>query len=212
MRLLRERLTYANVMASIAVFLVLGGGAAIAAKTVGKKSVGTQQLKANAVTTAKIKNNAVNGAKVNEGSLGTVPNAASLAGQTSFFIRLGFGQTQTIASNGVVSLVAVCDQNAGNDRARILMQTSQNGAVADGSDNFTGNAGNFLNTNTPEENREFVAVQIPSGQTFVESVIDQGFVLGPDNKMLTANSEGIAIGLNYSGASCLFAGVVNAVG
>jgi hypothetical protein len=50
-----KRITYANVMSSIAVFLVLGGGAAIAAGQLGKNSVGSKQLKRNAVTTAKIK-------------------------------------------------------------------------------------------------------------------------------------------------------------
>jgi hypothetical protein len=80
---LRKRLTYANVMSSIAVFLVLGGAAVAAG--LAKNSVGSKQLKKNAVTTAKIKNNAVTtakikdgaitGAKVNAGSLGTVPNA-----------------------------------------------------------------------------------------------------------------------------------------
>lgn len=85
MKQLRKRITYANVMSSIAVFLVLGGGAAIAAG-LAKNSVGTKQLKKNAVTSAKIKKNAVTtpkikngavtGAKINLGSLGTVPNAA----------------------------------------------------------------------------------------------------------------------------------------
>ncbi|HEX5988848.1 MAG TPA: hypothetical protein VFY75_01375 [Solirubrobacterales bacterium] len=84
MKQIRKRLTYANVMSSIAVFLVLGGATAIAAG-LAKNSVGSKQLKKNAVTTAKIKNNAVTtskikngavtGAKVNVGSLGTVPNA-----------------------------------------------------------------------------------------------------------------------------------------
>jgi hypothetical protein len=82
---IRKRLTYANVMSSIAVFLVLGG-TAFAATQLGKNSVGSKQLKKNAVTTAKIKNNAVTtakikngavtGAKVNAGTLGTVPNAS----------------------------------------------------------------------------------------------------------------------------------------
>lgn len=63
------KLTYANVMSSIAVFLVLGGGAAFAASKLGKNTVGTKQLKKNAVTTVKIKNGAVNGAKVANGSL-----------------------------------------------------------------------------------------------------------------------------------------------
>ncbi len=84
MKQLHKRLTYANVMSSIAVFLVLGG-TAFAATQLGKNSVGTKQLKKNAVTaakikknavtTAKVKNDAVTGAKVNEGTLGTVPSA-----------------------------------------------------------------------------------------------------------------------------------------
>lgn len=83
----RNRLTYANVMSTIAVFLCLGGATAVAAGTLGKNSVGPRQLKSKAVTTGKIANNAVNGTKVANGSLtgadinvsqlGTVPNAIS---------------------------------------------------------------------------------------------------------------------------------------
>ncbi len=63
MRGIGRRLTYANVVSTLALFLVLAGGAAIAAK-VPKKSVGPSQLKANAVTTAKIKANAVTTRKI----------------------------------------------------------------------------------------------------------------------------------------------------
>ena len=63
MRQVRQRLTYANVISTLALFLVLCGGAAYAAK-VAKKSVGPSQLKANAVTTAKIKANAVTTRKI----------------------------------------------------------------------------------------------------------------------------------------------------
>jgi hypothetical protein len=82
---LRKRLTYANVVGTLALFLVLTGATAFAASQLGKNSVGTKQLKKNAVTAAKIKKNAVTtakikkdavtGAKVNEGTLGTVPSA-----------------------------------------------------------------------------------------------------------------------------------------
>ena len=68
MKRLRKRLTYANVMSSIAVFLVLGG-AAVAATQLPKNSVGSKQLKKNAVTTKKIKNNAVTGSKLKNGSV-----------------------------------------------------------------------------------------------------------------------------------------------
>jgi hypothetical protein len=82
---IRKRLTYANVMSSLAVFLVIGGASAFAASQLGKNSVGTKQLKSNAVTTAKIKKEAVTakkikkgtitGAQINLAKLGTVPSA-----------------------------------------------------------------------------------------------------------------------------------------
>jgi hypothetical protein len=59
-----KRLTYANVMSSIAVFLILGGASAFAASQLGKNSVGTKELKAKAVSAAKIKANAVTSAKI----------------------------------------------------------------------------------------------------------------------------------------------------
>jgi hypothetical protein len=68
---IRKRLTYANVMSSIAVFLVLGG-AAVAATQLPKDSVGSKQLKKESVGTAKIKANAVNSAKVLDASLEAV--------------------------------------------------------------------------------------------------------------------------------------------
>ncbi|HEY1285864.1 MAG TPA: hypothetical protein VGF04_07225 [Solirubrobacterales bacterium] len=81
---LRGRLTFANVISCIALFVALGG-LAVAATKLPKNSVGTKQLKKNSVTTAKIKKNAVTGAKVKKQSLtgsdiklstlGTVPTA-----------------------------------------------------------------------------------------------------------------------------------------
>ncbi len=90
MNQIRKRLTYANVMSSLAVFLVVGGATAFAA--LGKNTVGTKQLKKNAVTTAKIKKGAVTGGKVKKQSLtgtqinlaklGTVPSATNAAHAT----------------------------------------------------------------------------------------------------------------------------------
>jgi hypothetical protein len=52
---LRSGLTYANVMATVAVFLALGGGAYAALK-LPKNSVGSKQIKANAVNSSKVAN------------------------------------------------------------------------------------------------------------------------------------------------------------
>jgi hypothetical protein len=64
MKYLRCRLTYANVIATLALFLALGGATAFAASQLGKNSVGGKQLKKNSVTAAKIKNGAVTQAKI----------------------------------------------------------------------------------------------------------------------------------------------------
>jgi hypothetical protein len=69
MRRLGRHLTYANVVATLSAFVVLCGGAAIAANQLAKNSVGKKQLKANAVTTAKIKKNAVTKAKIRNGAI-----------------------------------------------------------------------------------------------------------------------------------------------
>ncbi len=71
---IRTRLTFANVVSCLALFIALGG-ASYAAINLPKNSVGAKQLRKHAVTTAKIKKNAVTGAKVKESSLGTVPSA-----------------------------------------------------------------------------------------------------------------------------------------
>ena len=51
----RPRLTYANVIASLALFLALAGGS-YAAMRIPRNSVGTKQLKSNAVTSPKVNN------------------------------------------------------------------------------------------------------------------------------------------------------------
>lgn len=79
MKQIRKRLTYANVMSSIAVFLVLGGATALAAG-LAKNSVGSKQIKKNAVTTAKIKNNAVTTAKIKNGGVTGSKLAAGAVG------------------------------------------------------------------------------------------------------------------------------------
>lgn len=54
MKHLLSRLSYANVISTLCLVLVLGGGSAYAAMQLAKNSVGTQQLKNAAVTPAKL--------------------------------------------------------------------------------------------------------------------------------------------------------------
>jgi hypothetical protein len=93
--------TYANVVATIALFLAVSGGVVYAASTLGKNAVKskniaanavkarnlaknavkTKSLAANSVTAAKVKNDAITAKKVKQGSLGRADLAAgTLAG------------------------------------------------------------------------------------------------------------------------------------
>jgi hypothetical protein len=76
---IRRGFTYANVMASVAVFIALGSGAYAAAQ-LGRNSVGTRQLKNGAVNGAKVKDGSLTGADINSESLGLVPNAGHANG------------------------------------------------------------------------------------------------------------------------------------
>jgi hypothetical protein len=82
----RKYLTYANVVSTLCLFMLLGG-VAYAGTQLAKNSVGTKQLKSKAVTKAKLAPNSVTGQSVVDGSLtgadinastlGKVPSAAS---------------------------------------------------------------------------------------------------------------------------------------
>ena len=63
----RSRLTFANVVSLMALFVALSGGAY--ALTIPRNSVGTEQLKRSAVARSKIKPGAVTSPKVRDGSL-----------------------------------------------------------------------------------------------------------------------------------------------
>lgn len=86
MRRFRPRLTYANVTATLALFIALGGSG-YAAITLPRNSVGNRQLRRDAVSASKIRPGAITslrvrdrsltGADINEGKLGKVPAAGS---------------------------------------------------------------------------------------------------------------------------------------
>ena len=88
MRAVRKRLSYANVVATMALFLALGGGVVWAAGKVGSKN-----LRANAVTAAKIKRNAVTNAKIRDDAV----TAAKIKDGAVDFTKLATG-TNLLAS------------------------------------------------------------------------------------------------------------------
>jgi hypothetical protein len=117
----RRKITYANVMSTISVFLCLGGATAIAAGTLGRNSVGARQLKAKSVTTGKVANNAINGAKVANGSLsGADINVGALGTVPSAISAQSAGNANTVAGytagcpSGTIFIRGLCFDSAAN--------------------------------------------------------------------------------------------------
>jgi hypothetical protein len=75
-RMLRKTLTYANVTATLALFVALGG-VGYAAVKLPSNSVGAAQIKKNAVSGAKVTSNSLTGADIKESTLAKVPSAAN---------------------------------------------------------------------------------------------------------------------------------------
>ena len=71
-RRLRSSISYANVMATIAVFIALGGSSYAVTQVNGK------QIKNRSITGTKLKRNTLTGTQVRESKLATVPNAGML--------------------------------------------------------------------------------------------------------------------------------------
>lgn len=131
MREIRKRLTYANVMSSIAVFLLLGGGAALAARQKARR-IGTNQIKASAITTGKIKDGAVTSSKLAPGSVdGSKLTDGSVSTQKLAGQAIGTGQLQNDSVNGdkvaESTLSEVPSANSANPSA--FAKVASNGVV-----------------------------------------------------------------------------------
>lgn len=82
MKLRRPRLTYTNVVATIALFAALGG-VSYAATALPNNSVGTSQIQAEAIRTGKIADGAVTASKLGEGVRERIAAAGSTPAPTS---------------------------------------------------------------------------------------------------------------------------------
>lgn len=150
MRKLRGKLSYANAMATIAVFIALGG-AAYASTVLPKNSVGAKQLRKGAVTAAKIKKGAVNaskvrtnsltGSQIDESKLGTVPtagfasNAAAVGGVGIGDILAG---SRPLVGHAVATSAGAAIIDDTRTGLRITTPLSANGSLR------------FLNTNAAD--------------------------------------------------------------
>lgn len=104
---LRPHLTYANVVSTLCLFVLLGGGAYAATK-LGKDTVGSKQIKAKAVKKQELADNAVTTRKVKDGAITAPKLADGLGGQMLLAnfnnLEAGASGDQNMAPVGVSSV------------------------------------------------------------------------------------------------------------
>lgn len=135
MKQIRKRLTYANVMSSIAVFLVLGGATAFAAT-----KIGSSEIKAKAITTGKIAKEAVTAGKIKSGAV--IAGKLGPAAVTSENIADNAVTTAKIADKAVTAqklnttgLTVPTAQNATNAQNAVKAENATNAVNAQNAQN-----------------------------------------------------------------------------
>ena len=104
-----DHLTYANVVSTLCLFVLLGGGAYAATK-LGKDSVGSRQVrngsikgvdvKDDGLTGAEVEDNGITGADVDESSLGAVPDATNAVTAANAELLDGVDSSELVRSFG----------------------------------------------------------------------------------------------------------------
>jgi hypothetical protein len=151
---LRGRLTYANVMATIALFVALGG-TSVAAVSLKRNSVGSAQIKNGSVVSADVQNNSLSGNDIKsltgkDFKGGQLPQGAQgppgpqgpagAAGATNVVIRTG---TKVIADNtpGGAGAQANCQAGERAVGGGSNLSAGYSDDTLQGSQPFTGAAG-----------------------------------------------------------------------
>lgn len=114
---IRKRLTYANVISTLALVLVVGGGSAVAASQFGKETIGSRALKKEAVTPAKLSQQAkatMTGAAGPKGATGATGPAgpAGPAGPTGPAGAPGTARAYGETANNAGDLIEARSKNA----------------------------------------------------------------------------------------------------
>lgn len=135
-----------------------------------------------------------------------------------FSFKLAFGATRPVVTAGSLSLTAKCLQNAtdnnlnpNQDFSRIVIATTQDGAVFEGADAKRGGPlpTDFLQTTTLEADRVFAEDSVITGTTNYDAENQSaGAAIAPDGSSLSLSQDGMAMGENVLGAGCVFQGTV----
>lgn len=214
----RRRPSAALLIACIALFVALGGGAYavskanINGKKIKKGTITSKQVKNESLKGKDLKDDTVTGTQVKEESLGQVPSAASagdsakLAGVEAIRVQpftLTNGQSQQVLQHGAFTLTATCSINeAGTDYARVLISTTVDNSAFDGADSEAD-----LDTGTPATDREFANASTTTGNPTIDQESD-GTAIAPDGTEILGTEAFAAVNLPQDGPGiCKYGGM-----
>lgn len=217
----------ALIISIVALVAALGGTAVAAGHINGNQllpqSVGGGKLrqftgglvKKQSIGAGKIKKDTLGGFQIDEKRLGPVPAADGLVDDARYSVKLGFGQSQALATVGPLTLTAQCAQNttdtkgeANRDVARVVVSTTEANSVFRGSAAAkSGNGGSFLEPATAEGERIAIEYSIPTGGS---DYLSGGEVTAyaPGGAGLLSPAGANAAAINMFGAACAFQGAV----
>jgi hypothetical protein len=227
---MRRRLSPSVAVALVAILIAAGATiAAASSESSGDKELATKviqklapKLSVKKAKTAKKATNATNATTAT-----SADSADSVGGKTAaqlvaagklvhFSFKLSFGQDRPLASSGPLSLTAQCRQNItsnggtlNQDVSRVVIATTQNGAVFDGADSKRGGplATDFLNTDTLETDRVFAEDNAATGTGNYDAASQSsGAGMAPDGLAISLSQDGMAMGENVLGSNCVFQG------
>ena len=186
-------------------------GTALAGPGAQTSNVKNRKL-AREVANAQITKRAPNLSVANAATLDGHPPADFLSSGRlrAFDVTLDGGESEVLATAGPLTLTGVCGQNSvppvgggAQDWFAMEISTSQNGALFDGFGAKRGqNAGDFLDTNTPSDQRIMAFFGFNPGQPYFENVSDDGAAIAPDGTKLFAGQDQLAIAFNQYGGVC----------
>jgi hypothetical protein len=203
----------AMIVGLLALFMALGSGAYAASQ------VGSGEIKNNSIKSKDLKNkkgvkgvdvvkNSLKGKQIKESSLGTVPNSAETNRIVPFGpTNLSEGQTATLTSDGPLSVVASCQDDAGATELNVLAASTEAGSAFAGDDNS-----GPLGPTTLETDRTFEdpGASDAAGGDFATSdgYDDQFWLFAPSGPIVTGTVGSIA---NGDSQTCVVFGFITVV-
>jgi hypothetical protein len=168
MNLLRRHLSYANVIASVALFAALCGGAyaasskinggniknqSIAGKKLKNGTITNKQIKKGTITSAQIKEGSLSSTVINVSSLGTVPSAqtAATAVSAETAAKATTATTATNAINAETATVAISAETAAHADSADTADEADEATTAGDADTVGGRSAEELTVSCPEE-------------------------------------------------------------